>query len=256
MRIVGVPYKPRYSGDELAVGVVGAVLLHFVVVAPFVVKAIFPSARSGEDERPPIAAPYVEANLLKLGRPVNPAKLPDRFIPKKNLAPKKERVASREDPSKEHPDAGAPPPPDAEDSDIKKLITNSNLTSLDAGSSPLEGHADGVDGGTEMDRSKVHPGLVYPGMLRAFLHQKWVLPSVISVGEASKLCVPVSIATTRDMKIWNVSVNGTSGNQLFDDSVRSLLYQLRDSGAQLPQPPADEAERFRQRSIPLSLCGG
>lgn len=255
MRIVGVPYQPRYSGDEMALGIVAAVLLHVIVVGPFVVKAVLPQS-AAEEEKPRVAAPYVEANLLKLGSPVNPAKLPDRFIPKKNLAPKKEKVASREDPSKNHPDAGPPPPPDAEDSDIKKLITNSNLTALDAGSNPAEGHADGVDGGTEMDRSKVRAGLLYPGMLKAFLHQRWQLPSVISVGEARKLCVPISIATTRDMKIWNVSVNGTSGNQLFDDSARQLLFQLRDSGTQLPMPPEDEAERFRQRSISLSLCGG
>src|SRR5262249_40481895 len=123
MRIQGVPYQPRFSGDELALGAVAAFLLRCIVVGPFIVKAILPK-KAEEEEKPRVAAPYVEANLLKLGSPVNPAKLPDRFIPKKNLAPKKEKVASREDPSKNPPDAGPPPPPDAEDSDIKKLITN------------------------------------------------------------------------------------------------------------------------------------
>lgn len=232
-------------------------ILHLVVVGPFVVKSILPSARDAEDEKPRVAAPIVQANLLKLGRPVDANKLPDRFVPKKNLAPKKEKVASREDQAKEKPDAGPPPPPDAEDSQITQLIKNSNLYAEDAGKqAPAEGHADGTDGGTEMDRRKVRAGDRYPGMLSSFFHSRWQLPSVISVGEASKLCVPVSIATTRDMKVWNVSVNGTSGNQMFDDSARSMLFQVRDSGTQLPEPPPEEAERYRQRTIPLRLCGG
>src|SRR2546426_966944 len=131
MRIPGVPYKPRYSGDEIALGLVSALVLHFVAIGPFVVKALLPAGSSAEEQP------------------------------------------------------------------------------------PAEGHADGVDGGTEMDRRKVRAGDVYPGMLSGFLHGRWQLPSVISVGEASKLCVPVQIATTRDMKVWNVSVTGSSGNDLF-----------------------------------------
>ncbi|MBX3187600.1 MAG: hypothetical protein KF819_11320 [Labilithrix sp.] len=257
MRIAGVPYHPRYAADEITLGVAVAVALHVLVIGPFVVKSVLPSASKEEDEKPRVPVPVVQANLLKLGRPVEASKLPDRFVPKKNLAPKKEKVASLDDPAKEKPDAGPPPPPDAEDSQITQLIKNSNLVAADAGKqAPAEGHADGTDGGTEMDRNKVRQGDRFPGMLSAFLHARWQLPSVISVGEASKLCVPVSIATTRDMKVWNVSVNGSSGNQVFDDSARSMLFRVRDSGAQLPEPPPEEAERYRQRSIPLRLCGG
>lgn len=257
MRIPGVPYQPRYATDEVILGLAVAVSLHVLVIGPFVVKSVLPSSTSSrEEEKPRVPVPFVEANLLKLGRPVEASKLPDRFIPKKNLAPKKEAHASREDPPKERTDAGAPPPPDAEDSKLTQLIKNSNLVAADAGKlPPAEGHADGTDGGTEMDRNKVRQGDRFPGMLRAFLQSRWQLPSVISVGEASKLCVPVSIATTRDMKIWNVSVNGSSGNQVFDDSARAMLFRVRDSGAQLPEPPPEEAERYRQRSILLRLCG-
>jgi hypothetical protein len=257
MRIPGVPYQPRYAADEITLGVAVAVALHVLVIALFVVKSVLPSASNGEDEKPRVPVPFIQANLLKLGRPVDASKLPDRFVPKKNLAPKKEKVASREDPTKEKPDAGPPPPPDAEDSRLTQLIKNSNLFAADAGKqAPAEGHADGTDGGTEMDRNKVRQGDRFPGMLSAFLHARWQLPSVISVGEASKLCVPISIGTTRDMKVWNVSVNGSSGNQVFDDSARSMLFRVRDSGAQLPEPPPEEADRYRQRSILLRLCGG
>lgn len=257
MKIPGVPYQPRYASDEITLGVVVAAALHVLIIAPFVVKAILPQEKTREEEKPRVPVPFVQANLLKLGRPVEASKLPDRFVPKKNLAPKRQAHASREDPPKDKPDAGPPPPPDAEDSSLTQLIKNSNLVAADAGKqAPAEGHADGTDGGTEMDRNKVRQGDRFPGMLSAFLHARWQLPSVISVGEASKLCVPISIATTRDMKVWNVSVNGTSGNQVFDDSARSLLFKVRDSGAQLPEPPPEEADRYRQRSILLRLCGG
>jgi hypothetical protein len=257
MKLPGVPYHPRYARDEIVLGVAVAFSLHVLVIGPFVVKSVLPSASKPEDEKPRVPVPYVQANLLKLGRPVDASKLPDRFVPKKNLAPRHEKHASREDPPKDRPDAGPPPPPDAEDSDLTKLIKNSNLFSADAGKlPPAEGHADGTDGGTEMDRNKVRQGDRFPAMLSAFLHARWQLPSVISVGEASKLCVPISIATTRDMKIWSVSVNGSSGNEVFDESARSMLFRVRDSNAQLPEPPPEEAERYRQRSILLRLCGG
>src|SRR5688500_16069789 len=110
MKLPGVPYRPRYTSDELVLGVVVAVALHFLAGGPFGVKAVWPSA-AGEEEKPLVARPVIQASLLKLGKPIDPKKLPDRFVPQARTAPKKQVVASPEDPGPHKKDAGAPPPP-------------------------------------------------------------------------------------------------------------------------------------------------
>ena len=51
-----------------------------------------------EEEKPLISRPVVQASLLKLGKPIDPKKLPDRLVPQTRTAPKKQITASREDP--------------------------------------------------------------------------------------------------------------------------------------------------------------
>src|SRR4051812_48345071 len=142
MKLPGVPYQPRYTSDELVLGVVVAVALHLLAAGPFVVKAVWPSALEAE-EKPLVARPVIQASLLKLGKPLDPKKLPERFVPQAKTAPKKQIVASREDPVPGKKDAGAPPPPpNTQDSDLTNLITKSDPFAEDAGKPRIEeGHA-------------------------------------------------------------------------------------------------------------------
>jgi len=121
VRFPGVPYQPRFATDEVVLGVVAAVVLHLVLVGPFVLRAIFPKGKEAE-EQPLVSRPVVQASLLKLGKPLDPKKLPDRFVPQQRTAPKKQIVASREDPKMPKPDAGIEPPPNTKDSDLTNLI--------------------------------------------------------------------------------------------------------------------------------------
>lgn len=258
MRVPGVPYQPRYAPDELALGVVVAVVMHVVFAGPFVLKAILPKGAEEAEDKPLVARPVVQATLLKLGKPIDPKKLPDRLVPQQRTAPNKQLVASREEPGAKKPDAGAPPPMDATDSDIQNLISKSDPFAEDGGRArPEEGHPGGVDGGTETDPSKVRAGDMYAARLGQFFADKLTVPTVISVGEARRLCVAMQVNIGRNMVIWHVRQEPVvkSGKELFDDAARSMLMKLLDDKRALPEPPKEVDEQYRGRTVNLVIMG-
>lgn len=257
MKLPGVPYTPRYTTDEIVLGVVVAAALHILAVGPFVVKAVWPNL-AGEEEQPLVARPVIQASLLKLGKPIDPKKLPDRFVPQARKAPKKQLVASREDPGPKKPDAGAPPPPDTQDSDIANLISKTDPFAEDAGKvRPEEGFANGIDGGQETDPNKVKAGDMYAAQLSQFFGDRNHTPTIISVGEARRLCVVFEMQVGRNMVIWHVRQEPvkSSGNAMFDDAAREMLLKLLDDKTPLPTPPKEVDEQYRSRKVQLSILG-
>ncbi len=249
-------WLPTYQGDEIAVGIALAIALHAIPMAALVYKAAHPSPP--EIEESIIAKPVIAASMLKLGKPIDPKKLPDRFVPKARTAPKQpDIVASADDPSKKPPDAGAPPPL-AKESDIANLIAKSDPFAEDAGKvRPEEGNAMGVEAGTETDPSKVHAGDAYGALLGSWFKERWAVPTVISQGEANKLCVTFQVSVSPRMVVWHVGQTPIrpSGNELFDDSARSMLQKLLDDRTAMPAPPDDVAELYRGRTVQLVLTG-
>ena len=255
MKLPGVPYRPRYTSDEIVLGVTVAIALHLLAIGPFVYRAIVPAAQE-EDEKPLVARPVVQAALLKLGKPLDPNKLPDRLVPQKRTAPKKTLTASADDPAKKV-DAGAPPP-NVTDSDITNLIAKSDPFAEDAGKvRPEEGHPGGVDGGTETDPNKVRAGDMYAMQLSQFFGQRLTLPTVISPADEKRLCAVFEFNIGRNMVIWYVKSAATrpSGNELFDDSVRSMLLKLLEDKTPLPAPPPEVDEQYRGRRIQINIVG-
>ncbi|WP_394821089.1 hypothetical protein [Pendulispora albinea] len=248
-------WRTAYESDEVALGIALAIALHALPIAALILKAMYPSM--GEEEKPLVERPVIAASLLKLGKPMDPTKLPDRIVPKARTAPKQEIVASREEKKKDLPDAG-PPPPLAQESDITRLVKKTDPFAEDAGKErPEEGHAQGVKEGQETDPAKVHAGDMYAVLLASFLHERWAIPSVISQGEANKLCVTYNISIDRRMAIWHMRSQPVraSGNDLFDDSARSMLQKLIDDRTPLPEPPPEVAELYRGRALNLQLAG-
>ncbi len=250
-----VPFKTRYEADEVALGLCLAVALHALPVALLALGAIFPVHDEAPREMP---KPVIAASLLKLGKPIDPKKLPDRVVPRAPTAPKKDAVASREDPVKKKEDAGAPPPPDAKDSDLANLIKKTDPFAEDAGKTrPEEGRPEGVAEGTQTDPSKVKAGDMYAAQLAKFFRDRWQIPTVISQGEASRLCVTFQISIGPRMVIWHVRPEPVrkSANDLFDDSARSMLQKLLDDRTPLPEAPPDVQDSFRGRTVNLLLTG-
>lgn len=257
MKFPGVPYTPRHTSDEIVLGVVVAIALHLVAIGPFIYGAVVPSDRTQEEELPRVSRPVVQASLLKLGKPIEANKLPDRLVPQQRTAPKKELTASQEEPPATKPDAGAPPPPNAVDSDLENLVAKSDPFAESGARRPEEGHEGGVEGGTETDPSKVRAGDMYATQLGQFFGQHLNVPSVISVGDERRLCAVYEINVGKNMVIWHVrsaAVRG-SGNELFDDAARTMLLKLLDDKTPLPQPPKEVDELYRGRRIQIIVTG-
>jgi hypothetical protein len=254
-----IAWKPGYEGDEIALAIGLAFALHAIPITILVLNFLYPNL-SQEEEKPLVAQPVIGATLLKLGKPIDPTKLPDRIVPKARTAPQQKIVASREDPTKktDKPDAG-PPPPNTQESDLQRLIAKSDPFAEDGGKErPEEGRAEGVEGGTETDPNKVRAGDMYGAQLNKFFHDNWQIPTVISEGEARKMCVKMMVAIDPRMRIWFVEQNPLhgSGNDLFDDSARNMLQKLRDVHTALPEPPKEVDEQYRGRRIALNLGDG
>jgi hypothetical protein len=251
-------WSPEYEGDEVALGIALAFALHAIPIAAIILRVYFPAPPSA-DEQPFVSQPVIAASMLKLGKPLDPRQLPDRIVPRARTAPQQKVVASREEPHKtDKPDAG-PPPPNAEDSDIERLIAKSDpFAEKNAKDRPEQGFANGSDAGTEMDPSKVHAGDAFAAALQKFFQDRWQIPTVISEGDERKLCVYLQVAVDPRMRVWFVkqAPDKPSGNDLFDDSARSMLQKLADDHTPLPEPPPEIAEQYEGRRIQLKLGKG
>jgi hypothetical protein len=255
-RVKRFGWKTGYEGDEVALGIALTIALHAIPLALIFIKSAFPHVLESTEEA--VSKPVIAATLLKLGKPIDPKKLPDRLVPRARTAPQHENVASREDPKKRDPDAGAPPPPNTQPSDIARLIAKSDPFAEDAGKDrPEEGRAEGIEGGTETDPNKVHAGDMYAAKLGQFLHDRWVFPTVISQGEANRLCVIYEVALSPKMVVWHLKESPVrkSGNDLFDDSAREMLQKLLDNRTPLPDPPSEVVDVYRGRTIAITLAG-
>ncbi len=236
-------------------GLAVAFAIHAIFAGPFIYRAIVPSPVL-EDEKPLVGKPVVAATLLKLGKPLDPKTLPDRIVPKARTAPQKDLTASKDDPGKKS-DAG-PPPPNAMPSDLQNLITKSDPFAEDGGKTrPEEGNAAGIDGGTETDPNKVRAGDMYAARLNTFFHDRWQIPTVISQGEANRLCTGFRVNFSPRMVVWHVNADPVkrSGNDLFDDSARSMLMKLLDDHGALPEPPPEVAQIYKGRTVDIYLSG-
>jgi hypothetical protein len=255
-RIRRFGWKTRYEADEVALGIALTLALHAIPLALIFIKVAYPHALESTEE--PASKPVIAATLLKLGKPIDPKKLPDRLVPRARTAPQHDLVASREEAKKRDSDAGAPPPPNTQPSDLARLIAKSDPFAEDAGKDrPEEGRAEGVEGGTETDPNKVHAGDMYAARLGQFLHERWVFPTVISQGEANRLCVIYQVAISPKMVVWHLRESPVrkSGNDLFDDSAREMLQKLLDNRTPLPEPPSEAVDNYRGRTIDITLAG-
>mgnify|MGYP001788151405 CR=1 FL=1 len=238
-------------------GISIAVALHAIPLIVLILRATHPMPAELDDEsKAMVSKPVIAASLLKLGKPLDPNKLPDRLVPQKATGPKRDLTASTEDPTKKS-DAGTPPL-NVDNSDINSLVKKSDAFAEDAGVvRPEIGSPDGVEGGLETDPSKVHAGDMYAAKLGAFFHERWQYPTVISQGEANRLCVVVQFNLNPRMVIWHVSTLPikASGNQLFDDSAESMLQKLLDDRTSLPEPPPEVADQYKGRTVQVVLSG-
>ncbi|HET8939430.1 MAG TPA: TonB C-terminal domain-containing protein [Polyangiales bacterium] len=182
----------------------------------------------------------VEARFVKLGKPLDPKKIPNRKVPVKTTAPPQGVAVSKNaDPPKvKKPDAG-PPPPRAEEDLLARLGDRAQAFAEIAEKRDEEGDPQGIQGGTE---TTAKAGDLYRGQLVMFFKRGWTIPTTL--GDTSKLTTRARVEVTPDRHVGAHEIVKPSGDALFDQSVEDRFNELRSLGTTLPEPPPEVRSQF------------
>jgi hypothetical protein len=199
-------------------------------------------AATGIGKEPTRAIPddhVVEARFVKLGKPFDPKKIPNRKVPVKTTAPQPGVAVSKDpDPPKpKKPDAG--PPPKAEEDKLSRLGDRAQQFAEIAEKQEQEGDPQGLEEGTE---TEARAGDLYRGLLVNFFRRGWTIPTTL--GDTSKLTTRARVEITPDLHVGPHQIVKPSGELLFDQSVEDRFNELRSLGTTLPEPPPEVRSQF------------
>jgi hypothetical protein len=182
----------------------------------------------------------VEAKFVKLGKPFDPKKIPNRKVPVKTTAPQPGVAVSKNEkpPKVKKPDAG-PPPPKAEPNLLRNLGDRAQAFAEIAKKREEEGDPQGIEDGTE---TQAKAGDLYRGQLVMFFKRGWTIPTTID--DPGKLTTRASVEITPDLHVGAHTIVKSSGDALFDQSVEDRFNELRELGTTLPEPPPEVRSQF------------
>jgi hypothetical protein len=236
----------RRSGFEpiAVLGIVMTALLHGGAIG-----GILLYRRSLEAAQvPPPAPSYVVAKLLRLGKPKDEKKLPDKIVPQ--AATKKEESI---DLSADADDAPARKKKRDEDRDAKidsklrRSLDKAELLAQAQRDIEGEGSPDGVRGGTA---TKAQGGDPYMTKIADLWNRTWTLPAIIPRAEASRLYVLIVLHIDKDGTIQTpLQFDRKSGNTHFDNSVVAGWAAIK----KLPQPPPDRFASILANGLALKI---
>ena len=246
-----VRIRPRFERDEIVLGAVAALALHGVFAGLLIVKVKDPAPILEETA---VTKPVIGATMMKLGKPIDPKKLPDRLVPQARTAPQNRATTSRDsttdsaantDPNApaSRKDAGAPVP-NAKDDDLLNLAAKSDPFAEKTQARPEVGDPSGTREGTATDPSQVQAGDAYAAKLGQFFRDHWQIPTVITEAQASRLCVSYAVDVSSSMQITHVGLGS-----LTDDPAATAMETVpvvtatpfsrsSDSTLSTPVPPA------------------
>ena len=253
--------KSGLDGRALAVGALVAVLAH--VGLPLAViggrmlyvllMMLLFHIRVGDETRPPLRDDHVvAAQFVRLGRPFDPRRLPNRRVPRLSTAPDHRVVVSKNLSPEHHeePDMGARPPQAVLDK-LARIGDRAQVFAELAEQREQEGDPNGVEEGEATARE----GDVYLGQFVHFFHQGWSTPTTISDDVLSSLNAVASVTLSADGHLVSFEIARSSGDPDFDQSVLAQLQQLRDAGAPVPTPPASVADQYYGQTRNLRYNG-
>jgi outer membrane biosynthesis protein TonB len=227
---------------RMTFGGVVLVLTAHVIVPGAIVGTLALLAAAGAGATPPRVINeehVVEARFVKLGKKLDPKKIPNRKVPIKTTAPQPGVAVSKvmEPPKpKQEP---KPPPEQAEEDLLTRLGDRAQAFSEIAEKQEQEGDPNGIEEGTE---TTGRAGDIYLGQVAAFFKRGWTVPTTLA--DPSGLTTKVSIEITPDRKVGPHSVIKSSGVALFDQSVEDRINALRVQASTLPEPPPEIADKY------------
>lgn len=225
-------------------GLLATLLLHGGAVVGVFLYRRAEGAAPKLDEEPS----YVVAKLVKLGKPLDEKKMPDKVVP--------QPATKLEEGLDSGADASDAPARKKKDEDRDATVSDRLRRSLDRaellaqGQREVEGEGspDGVPNGTARTASE---GDAYLTKIADLWNRTWSLPSVIPRGEAERLYVLVTLRIDSSGSLqFPLQFDRRSGNALFDNSIAAAWQAIK----QIPQPPgADWFARILANGLKLKL---
>lgn len=205
----------------------------------------------GEREHPKPPMDVIAAEFVKLGKPFDPRKLPQRKVPQ--IAKRKpEGVVVSKD-AKEQPQK--PPeekkekPKETQDSLLDNLVDRTKDFAEDV-QTEQEGDPNGIAEGTA---TEARLGDIYLGKLKIFFQKGWSVPNVVQ--NVEKLTTIASVRVSSDGHLEGVEIQTSSGDPLFDQSAIDAITALMQAGATIPEPPPEIARNYYGTTLPVRFRG-
>ncbi len=224
-------------------GLLITLLLHGGAVA----GVIFYRRAMAAAKVPPPPPSYVVAKLVRLGKPKDPNKMPDKIVP---------QVATRKEEGVDYTaDAGDAPSKkkkrrdrDAKISDrLRHSLDKIDLLAQAQREMEAEGSPDGVAGGTATEASGGDP---YMTKIADLFTRTWLLPAIIPKGEARKLYVLIVLTIDKTGKIETpITFDRRSKNMHFDNSIAAAWQTIK----KLPLPPPDRFAAILANGLALKI---
>ncbi len=196
---------------------------------------------------PPPPPSYVVAKLVRLGKPKDPNKMPDKIVP---------QVATRKEEGVDYTaDAGDAPSKkkkrrnrDAKISDrLRHSLDKIDLLAQAQREMEAEGSPDGVAGGTATEASGGDP---YMTKIADLFTRTWLLPAIIPKGEARKLYVLIVLTIDKNGNIEvPITFDRQSRNTHFDNSIAAAWQTIK----KIPLPPPDRFAAILANGLALKI---
>jgi TonB family protein len=202
-------------------------------------------------ERPPPAAPdnVIAAEFVKLGKPFDPTKLPNRKVPPIAKRTPDGVVVSKDAQEQPKKPEEKEKPKDAQDSLLDNLVDRTKDFAEDV-QVEEEGDPNGIREGTA---TEAKAGDIYRGQLMLFFQRNFTVPNIVQNPESK--VVTVAVTTADDGHLKSVRVSKSSGDPLFDQSAIDAVQALIDANASLPEPPVDQQAQFYGVTLGIQFDG-
>jgi protein TonB len=236
--------KKPIDASQIALGLLVAIGAHVAIPAFLLASqwllVLLGIAIESSQKPPPPGPSVIAAEFVKLGKPFDPTKLPNRKVPP--IAKRKPDgvVVSKdaqEQPEKKEEEKK--PEKDTQASLLDNLVERSKDFAEDVEPLEEEGDPNGIKEGTA---TEAKAGDIYRGQLAIFFRRNFSVPNVVQNPEKKRVIVAVVIAS--DGALRSAEVSRTSGDPLFDQAALDAVDALIRAGATLPEPPADIRDQF------------
>lgn len=222
-------FAKRKKFEPIAVvGFIVTALLHGGAVG----GVILYRARLEAAQRPPPPPSYVVAKLVRLGKPKDPKKMPNKHVPQAST--RKEEGIDLSADANDAPARKKAKKDDAKIADkMQRSLDRAELMAAAQAEIENEGSPDGVVGGTANTASE---GDAYMTRIADLWNRTWSLPSIIPREEAKSLYVLLVLNIDKTGRLqFPLQFDRPSGNAHFDNSVKAAWKKI----GKIPLPPPD-----------------